>query len=130
MLDIHKRLPKANYSSPVVIKKKVLDIKIAKGFPDIFTKPKSQLSHKGRLRYPSEKYGDTPKVKHNQSVESKDSEQTIVIRNRLYKRIKEETPKINESRKIRLPRIQRVATHKHHNHSINYSVRSLSGNRI
>jgi NIMA (never in mitosis gene a)-related kinase len=45
LLDITKRLPKANYCSPILTsKKKILDIKIAKGLPEIFEKPRSRLA--------------------------------------------------------------------------------------
>jgi len=50
LLDITKRLPKANYSSPQIIKKKIFEIKIAKGFPEIFEKPKSRISSNKKLR--------------------------------------------------------------------------------
>ena len=43
LLDISKRLPKANYNSPIITTRKKLDIKIAKGLPDIFEKPQSAL---------------------------------------------------------------------------------------
>lgn len=50
LMDITKRLPKANYSSPQIIKKKVFDIKIAKGLPEIFETPKKQSSSNKKCR--------------------------------------------------------------------------------
>ena len=136
LLDITKRLPKANYRSPeIAIKKKVLDIKIAKGLPDIFEQPRSQLSAKGsEKRYQTGDRSEiTPKITNNLSLDAASNEVSLLLRNRLYKRIvkpeSNATPSIGYEKKIRLPKIQRVGTNHHHNYSVNYSCRNLSGKR-
>ena len=119
LLDITKRLPKANYCSPIIInKKKVMDIKIAKGLPEIFDKPKSRItSERSQQRQASEASDRSIKL----------------LRNRLYHKVLQKnsnnSPKIDYSHKIRLPKIQRVGTNPAHNYSVNYSCRSLGRKR-
>lgn len=134
LFDIAKRLPKANYSSPIILKKKVLDIKIAKGFPEIFEKPQSQLSSERRKkRYQTtDRSGVTPKVNHSINYDPPAKDIQSLIRNKLFKRIARPdivSPTPNYPVKIKLPKIQRISTNHHHNYSVNYSCRSLTGKR-
>lgn len=138
LLDITKRLPKANYCSPIVTtKKKIFDIKIAKGLPEIFEqKPKSQLdSGRSIKRKADMESGDekTPKISSNNSLSTASNEISLILRNRLYKRVVKpntnNSPKLDYNRKIRLPKIDRVSQKASHNYSVNYSCRSLSHRR-
>ncbi|CAI2359391.1 unnamed protein product [Moneuplotes crassus] len=127
LLDIKKRLPKSNYCTPVISRKKLNDIKIAKGLPEIFDTSFSRLSSKRPK--PSEAYDCISNSQHPKSIEPP---KTMIpsARNRIYKRM------MNQNRikdvgndctdKIRLPRIQRGNPKNQHHGSVNYSYRSLS----
>mmetsp|Transcript_28493 Transcript_28493/g.28266 ORF Transcript_28493/g.28266 Transcript_28493/m.28266 type:complete len:176 (-) Transcript_28493:54-581(-) len=127
LLDIKKRLPKSNYCTPVISRKKLNDIKIAKGLPEIFDTSFSRLSSKRPK--PSEAYDCISNSQHPKSIEPP---KTMIpsARNRIYKRM------MNQNRikdvgndctdKIRLPRIQRGNPKNQHHSSVNYSYRSLS----
>jgi hypothetical protein len=58
---------------------------------------------------------------------------SLILRNRLYQRVLKPTsnnsPKADYSKKIKLPKIQRIGTDVAHNYSVNYSCRSLSSRR-
>ncbi len=130
LLDIKKRLPKSNYCTPVIVKKKFTDIKIAKGLPEIFDNSISRLSTKRPKA--SERYSpSTPSSKKNLEHHRNLS---VAMKNRLYKRITTQNQpspisKIANAPKIRLPQIQRGHGKPKHNYSVNYSCRSLSGKR-
>lgn len=140
LIDITKRLPKANYSSPqYTLKKKILDIKIAKGLPEIFEKPSfSQLSNfpnnPTSLSKMSESVDESIIIKDLGKYEDRPSNEiSLLLRNRLYKRVVKPTidpvPSVKNSEKIKLPKIERVRYNHSHNYSVNYSCRSLSHRR-
>jgi len=136
LLDITKRLPKSNYCSPLLTsKKKVLDIKIAKGFPEIFEKPQSGMSSgrsKKRVHISENTNETTPMITNINNISKASNEISLILRNRLYKRVvncKANSPKIDYQAKIKLPRIERMNTKPAHNYSVNYSCRSLSNRR-
>jgi len=141
LLDITKRLPKANYSSPLVLnKKKILDIKIAKGLPEIFDKPNSRMnSGRTKARNSSESLERSPKVMSSKIILSTkkvprgSNDISLLLRNRLYQRVMkpsaDSSPKADYSSKIKLPKIYRKSTNQGHNYSVNYSCRSLSSKR-
>ena len=137
LIDITKRLPKANYSSPqYTLKKKVIDIKIAKGLPEIFEKPPTTYvtsrGAKNSVISPlKESYEDPISIKQlGRSPDKSSNEISLILRNRLYKRVvKPETlqqQSANYPSKIRLPKIHRSGHSHSHNHSVNYSCRSLN----
>lgn len=134
LLDITKRLPKANYASPQVIKKKALEIKIAKGLPDIFEQPKPSSSNSNSQSRSifNQGYDNPISLKElSRSPNKASNEVSLILRNRLYKRIVKpdgKSPSIDYTSKVRLPKIHRVSTN-HHNYSINYSSRSLNNRR-
>lgn len=136
LLDISKRLPKANYCSPVVTKKKVHDIKIAKGLPEIFEnhKPQSQLrSGRSQRRMKSDISESSPKLLDSTKADKASNKISMILKNRLYKRIMKpeasNSPVIDYSRKIKLPKIQRISSNVSHNYSVNYSCKSLNSKR-
>jgi hypothetical protein len=133
LLNISKRLPKANYSTPVITKTKVIDIKIAKGFPKIFEKPVSQQSSNRRKKNETvERSNVTPKVNHSVNYDSSSREVQSRLRRRLYKRISRHNDAVpigDYPGKISLPKIQRVSTDHHRKYLENYSYRSQSGKR-
>lgn len=137
LLDITKRLPKSNYCSPLLTSnKKILDIRIAKGLPEIFEKPSSQISSGRSLRRKlvSESWDETtPKVSNLSTINKASNEISQILRSRLYKRVMKpesnNSPKVDFTHKIRLPKIERTGPKGGHNYSVNYSWRSLSNRR-
>lgn len=136
LLDISKRLPKANYNSPLVTNRKKLDIKVAKGLPDIFDKPLSALGTiKNMHKVDSGPISveNTPKIQITPKLDSKQKEVSLVVRNRIYtKMIKpstESSHKPGMEVKVKLPVIHRVSPSNSHNYSVNYSYRAVSNKR-
>jgi serine/threonine protein kinase len=133
LLNIAKRLPKANYSTPVVTKTKALEIKIAKGFPKIFEKTVSQQSSTRRKNKHEtvERSNATPKVNYSVNYDSASRDLQSRLHKRLLKRVTRQNvavPMGDYPAKISLPKIQRVNTD-HQKYLVNYSSRSLSGIR-
>ena len=136
LLDISKRLPKANYCSPLVTNRKKLDIKIAKGLPDIFDKPQSALGTSKNLHKEdtvSISIQNTPKIQNIPKVDLKSNEVSLIMRNRLYKKVmkpsSENSHKVDIEVKVKLPIINRISHKNSHNYSVNYSYRALSNKR-
>ena len=112
LIDITKRLPKANYSSPqYTLKKKVIDIKIAKGLPEIFEKPPTTYvtsrGAKNSVISPlKESYEDPISIKQlGRSPDKSSNEISLILRNRLYKRVvkPEETARVDFRSQISEP---------------------------
>jgi hypothetical protein len=138
LIDITKRLPKANYSSPqYVLKKKVMDIKIAKGFPDIFdnsiVNTSTRATKPTSINILGDSYDNPISVKElGMGQKGSSNHISLILRNRLYKNVikpKQSPPSINYHNKIKLPKIQRVGNSHSHNYSVNYSCRSLRQRR-
>ena len=134
LLDISKRLPKANYNSPLIISKKNFDIKIAKGLPDIFDKSKfEQAKSVNRAESVSLSVDQVSKIELSPKLEKPESEISIMLRNRLYKKVikpsTESSQKHNKDMKIKLPVIQRILPSPSHNQSVNYSCIITSNRR-
>jgi len=136
LLDISKRLPKANYGTPLVFaKNKALDIKIAKGLPEIFENHRNFIKPEVSLN--SVDYKDpapvqTPLVSVPSKILQNNSKVALALKNRLYRNILKKNlagSPMHEERKIKLPRINRVKQSAGHNHSVMYSCRSLSKKR-
>ena len=134
LLDISKRLPKANYNSPLVTSKRNFDIKIAKGFPDIFDKSKYEHAKSvNRAESVSLSINQTPKIELSPKVEKPESEISIMLRNRLYKKVikpsTESSHKPVQDVKVKLPIIQRIISSGNHGTSVGYSCIVLNNRR-
>jgi len=129
LLDITKSLPKSNYGSPLASNKKNFHIKVAKGLPEIFDKPRSRLESERydiKTEILSQPTVPTPKISSSISIEQKRNEISMILRNKIYNKVMK--PRTEEAPKYeyRLPVIQRVAPNATHNYSVNYSCRAIS----